>query len=199
MDQRFWNRHPHLAWAMWGVDEIEATLASMESRLHKRADVHPIATGAIANIRTARDALRQSISENGQANAAAIASTKSALEEQWMAFENSVQAYLQAVDEQVAEQEFVFRARADAQSKAWQQAIDNVHKNAVPLAADRRRDIEAAVKCLESEADAAKAKLEALNKAEDASWAAMKLALTETRAALDRAHHAVFDAFERTA
>jgi hypothetical protein len=45
----------------------------------------------------------------------------------------------------------------------------------------------------------AKAKPDTLNKAEGASWAAMKSALTETRAALDRAHRAVLEGFERTA
>jgi hypothetical protein len=49
--------------------------------------------------------------------------------------------------------------------------------------------------CLE--AVAAKSKLDTLNKAEGASWAAMKSALTEKRAALDRAHRAVVEGFER--
>lgn len=43
---------------------------------------------------------------------------------------------------------------------------------------------------LESEAEAAKVKLDKLNEAEDASWTAMKSALSETRAALQRAHQA---------
>jgi hypothetical protein len=199
MDQHFWNRHPHLAWALWGVDEIEATLASIESRVLKRADVHPAVTSAVAEMRTARDALRKSVADHKQTNPPVLASTTAILGGQWNAFEDSVHAYLEAVGEQVTEQESVFRARADAQSKAWQQAIDNVHKNAAALAADRRDDIAAAVKRLESEAAAAKAKLDMLNKAEGASWAAMKSALTETRAALDRAHRTAFDAFERTA
>ena len=52
---------------------------------------------------------------------------------------------------------------------------------------------------MESEAVAAKFKLDTLNKVEGASWAAMKSALTETRAPLDRAHRAVLEGFERTA
>jgi len=198
-DQASWNAHPHLAWAMWGLDEIEATLASIESRVHKHVDVHIEATSAMADMRTARDAFRKSIAEHEQVDEAAFAHMKAALESQWAVFEDSVQAYLETVGRQVSEQEIVFRARAEAQSKAWRQAIDNLHKSAARLAADCRGDIEAAARRLESEADAAKIRLDRLNKAEGASWAAMKSALTQTRAALDRAHQAVLDAFGRAA
>jgi hypothetical protein len=195
ISQRTWNAHPHLAWAMWGLDEIEATLASIESRLHSRASMHPKAESAMVDMRTARDAFRSSIEE--QLDQASLARSKADLEGQWAAFEDSVQNYLDRVDRQVTQQETVFRARADAQRKAWLQAIDNLHKSAARFAADRRSDIEAAVKHLESEADAAKTKLDQLNKAEGASWAAMRVALAETRAALDRAHRSVLDALER--
>jgi chromosome segregation ATPase len=195
ISQRTWNAHPHLAWAMWGLDEIEATLASIESRLHDRANVHPKAESAMVDMRTARDTFRRSIEE--QLDQAYIARSKTGLEGQWAAFEDSVQNYLDRVDRQVTRQETIFRARADAQRRAWLQAIDNLHESAARLAADRRSDIETAVKHLESEADAAKVKLDQLNKAEGASWAAMRLALAETRAALDRAHRSVVDALER--
>jgi hypothetical protein len=194
VSQRTWNAHPHLAWAMWGLDEIEATLASIENRLHGRANVHPTAESAMVDMRLARDAFRSSIEE--QLDQASLSRSKADLEHQWAAFEDSVQNYLDKVDKQVTEQETVFRARADAQRTAWLQAIDNLHTSAARLAADRRSDIETAVKHLVSEADLAKVKLDQLNKAEGASWAAMRLALAETRAALNRAHRSVLDALE---
>jgi dGTP triphosphohydrolase len=187
-----WNEHPHLAWAMWGLDEIEATLASIESRLHSRTSVSSGAESALVDMRIVRDAFRSSIEE--QVNQASFAPSKADLEGQWAAFEDSVQNYLETVDKQVREQETVFRARADAQSKAWLQAIDSLHQSAPRLAAEPRSDVETAVKHLESEADAAKVRLDKLNKAEDASWAAMRSALAETRTALDHAHHSVLDA-----
>lgn len=197
ISQAFWNAHPHLAWAMWGLDEIEATVASLESKVHKHPDDRTKAQSAIADLRSARDAFRTSIEEHRQHNEAPVARPKEALESQWAAFEDSVQTYLQTVDKQVTEQETVFRARADAQRKAWQQAIDNLHNSVASLAADRRGDIEAAVKHLESQAEASKAKLDKLNKAEGASWTAMKSALSETRAALERANQNVIDTFKR--
>ena len=195
VSQNTWYAHPHLAWAMWGLDEIEATLASIENRVHKRRGVRTKAESAIADMRVARDAFRKSIEQHGHENEASISRSKTALESQWAAFENSVQTYLEAVGKQVTEQETVFRARAEAQSKAWRQAIDNLHKSATNVAADRRGDNEAALKRLQYEADATKVKLDNLNNAEGASWVAMKSVLTETRAALDRAHQAVLHTF----
>jgi hypothetical protein len=199
VSQTSWNAHPHLAWAMWGLDEIEATLVSFQSSLHKRTDARTEAESAMADMHAARDAFRKSIEEHGQMDEVARARLKTELEGQWGAFEDSLQTYLRTVSKQVSEQETVFRARADAQSKAWQQAIAKLHERAASFASDRRGDIEAAVRRLEFEADASKAKLDTLNRAEGASWAAMKSALTETRTALDRAHQAVHDAFKRSA
>jgi hypothetical protein len=196
--QSSWNAHQHLAWAMWGLDEIEATLASFRSSRHKRT-ARTEAESAMADMHTARDTFRKSIEEPAQMDDVARALWKADLEREWAAFEDSLQTYLQTVGEQVAEQETVFRARADAQSRAWQHAIAKLHERAANFAADRRGDIEAAVRRLEFEADASRAKLEMLNTAEGASWVAMKSALSETRAALDRAHEAVHDAFEHSA
>ena len=112
-----WTAHPHLAWAMWGLDEIEATVASIEGHLHGRADVRPEAHSAVADMRTARDAFRKSIEEHAHVDEAVFARTKAALEGQWAVFEDSVKDYLETVGKQVAEQETVFRARADAQGK----------------------------------------------------------------------------------
>jgi hypothetical protein len=194
ISQRTWDAHPHLAWAMWGLDEIEATLASIEGKLHNRANVHPKAESAVVDMRMARDAFRRSIEEH--VNHTSLVRSKADLEDQWAAFEDSVQNYLDTLDKQVRDQETVFRARADAQSKAWLRAIDNLHKSAAHFDASRRSNIETSLKHLESEADAAKAKLDQLNRAEGASWAAMRVALAETRAALDRAHHSALEAFE---
>jgi chromosome segregation ATPase len=197
ISQRFWNAHPHLAWAMWGFDEIEATLASIESRLHSRAGVHAQTESAMVDMRRARDAFRESI--DARANDAAPVPSRADLEAQWAAFENSVQSYLDTVDRQVREQETIFRARADAQSKAWWQAIDKLREDAEHFAMDNRGGIETAIEQLGSEAEAAKIKLDELNTADGASWIAMRSALAETRAALDQAHRSAVDVFERSA
>jgi hypothetical protein len=197
ISERIWSAHPHLAWAMWALDEIEATLASIENRFRHPADAHPTAANAVVEMRMAREVFRKSVEQG--ADDASLTRSKADLEREWAAFENSVQNYLETVNRQVREQETIFRARADAQSEASRQAIESLHKSAARLATGHPGDIEAAIKHLASEADAAKIKLDKLNTAEGASWAAMRSALAETRAALDHAHRSVLDAFERSA
>ena len=180
--------HPYLDWAKERLDEIDATLASFEHSAKKlQADARTKAEKAMTDMRTARDDFQKSIKEQGQASEAAVASSKKAL------------AFLEATGQQVKEVEAAFRARAEAQRKAWHEAIDKLHKSAKSFADNRRDEIEAAVKHMKVEADAAKARLDKLDKAGGESWAAMKSALTETRAALDKAQQAVHESIKRVA
>ena len=72
-------------------------------------------------------------------------------------------------------------------------------KSVKDVVAGGKVEFEAALKKMKSEADVAKANLERLRGARDQSWSALKAALTETRAAFDRADHAVHEAFKRAA
>ena len=190
--------HAYLDWAKGRLDEIDATLASFESNAAKlQTDARTRAESAMADMRTAGDAFRKSIKEHGQASEATLTRSKEVLETQWRAFEASVQTYLDVIGKQAKEQQAAFLARAAAQGKAWQDAINRLHKSTTSFAADRREEIEKAVKRMTTEAEAAKVKLEELNQAGSESWTAMKSALSETRTALDRAHQAAYDAFKR--
>jgi hypothetical protein len=97
----------------------------------------------------------------------------------------------------VEQQKTAFQVRADAQRKAWQEAIDKVENTASGLAADRRAEVESAVKRMKAEAVAAEAKLDKLSRAGSESWAAFRKALGETRTAFDHANQQVNDAFKR--
>jgi hypothetical protein len=52
---------------------------------------------------------------------------------------------------------------------------------------------------MNTDATAAEEKLQKLNQAGSQSWSALMTALTETRAAFDRANQAAMDAFKRAA
>ncbi len=192
--------HSYLDWAKERLDEIDATLSSFQQNAAKlQADVRGKAEKAMADMQAARDDFRKSVKEQGKISESTVAGSKKALEAQWTAFESGALAYLNATGQQAKEQEAAFRARADAQRKAWQEAIDKLHKSAVSFAADRRNEIETAVTHMKAEADAAKTRLDKLNKAGDESWTAMKAALTETRNALDKANQAVHESIKRVA
>jgi len=192
--------HTYLDWAKERLDEIDATLASFEHGAAKlQADARTKAEKSITDMRTVRDDFYKAVREHGQASEAAIAQSKTALQTQWAAFESSVSSFLDATDRQAKEQEAAFRARADAQRKAWKEAIDKLHKSATNFADSRREEVETAVKHMKVDADAAKAKLEKLRKAGRESWSAMQSALAETRAALDKANQAVHESLKRAA
>lgn len=194
------SMHAYLDWAKERLDEIDATLASLQGKAASlQADARTKAETALAGMRTARDAFRMSIKEHAQANEEAFARSKAALELQWKAFEASVENYLDATGKQLKEHEALFRVQADAQRKAWQEVMDKLNKNAMGFAADRRRDIDTAMTRMKADAGTAKTKLDKLNAAGGESWAAMKSALEETRAAMDRASQAVHDAIKRAA
>ena len=150
-------------------------------------------------MRTARDEFYKAIKEHGQASEAAIAQSKTALQTPWSALESSVSSFLNTIDQQAKEQEAAFRGRADAQRKAWKEAIDKLHKSATNFADSRREEVETAVKHTKVDADAAKAKLEKLRKAGSDSWSAMRSALAETRAALNKTNQAIHKSLKRAA
>lgn len=192
--------HPYLDWAKERLDEIDATLASFEHNAAKlQADARTKAEKTIADMRTTRDHFSKAINVQEETSEAAIANSKKALETQWAAFELAVPAFLEASGRQLKEAEAAFQACAAVQRKAWHEAIDNLHKSARSFADNRRDEIETAVKHMKVEADAAKARLDKLNKAGGESWAAMKSALAETRAALDKAQQAVHESLKRVA
>lgn len=191
---------PYLGWLKERLNEIDATLASFEQSAKKlQADARPKAEKAIADIRAARDDFRNSVKEYGEASEQAFAGAKKALEARWTAFEAAVPAFLEAAGQQAKEIEAAFRARAEAQRKAWHEAIEQLNKSAKAFSDKRREEIETAVKHMKGEADAANARLEKLDKAGGESWAALKTALTETRVALDKAHQSVHESLKRVA
>jgi hypothetical protein len=83
--------------------------------------------------------------------------------------------------------------------KAWREAADRLSSDAKAFAADRRTEIDAAVKRMNVDAGAAEERLHRLSQAGAQSWSSLMAALTETRAAFDRANQAAREAFKRAA
>ncbi len=192
--------HVYIDWAKERLDEIDATLASFEAGIaHRNADVRKKADNALREIRNARDAFRQKMIDEKDTTEAAWAKVKTSLEADWRTFEAGIETYLQAVGQEVEQHEAAFKARADAQQKAWHDATSNFDKIVTKVASARKAEFETALKKMKSDAAAASANLERLRGARDTSWSALKAALAESRAAFDRADHAVHAAFRRAA
>jgi hypothetical protein len=190
--------HPYLDWAKERIDEMDAALASLESRVNEvHADARSKADTILANLREKRDAFRANAEKQADANEAAWAKTKAQLETDWIAFETDVKKYVEGLGAKVEQQKAIFKSQSDAQLKAWREAAKTFHGAGREFAGERRREIEASVKRMEADAASAQDRLEKLGEAGTESWSVLMGALAETRAAFDRANHAVQEAFKR--
>jgi hypothetical protein len=131
-----------------------------------------------------------------EAGEAAWQAAKTQLELQWNSFEARVKTYFETVGNQVEQQQATFRDIAAAQVKAWHEGADKFHEAATKFAAEKRANLDAAVK--QMKADAAKAEAQ-LKQAGSESWAALSGALAESRKAFDQANQKASDAFKRAA
>lgn len=190
--------HFYLNWAKARIDEMDATLASLESKVSEvDADARVKANQVLTDLRKKRDDFRGTVTEQAEANEAAWIKAKAQLESEWSAFETEVKKYVESFGTQIEQQQATFKLQAAAQLKAWREAADKLRSAGKEFAAERRDEVEASVKRMEADAAAAEDKLQKLNQAGLQSWSALMGALAETRAAFDRANQAAQEAFKR--
>lgn len=190
--------HFYIDWAKERLDEMDATLTSLEGKAGAvQADAHDKAAKILADLRSNRDGFRDTVKKQAEANEAAWIGVKKELESEWSAFEAEVQKYVESFGKQVELQDATFKLQAEAQLKAWRDAAEKLGSTANEFVAERRGDIDAAVTRMKTEAGAAEERLQKLNQAGTQSWSVLMAALTETRAVFDRASQAVRDEFKR--
>jgi hypothetical protein len=190
--------HPYLNWAKERLDEMDAALASLEVRVGEvQADTRLRASEMLADLREKRNIFQDAISKQAGAGEAAWIDAKVKLDSVWISFEAQVKQYVETFAQQVEQQQATFKRQADAQLKAWRAAAGRLDRDANEFAAERRSEVEATVKRMTADAAAAEEKLRKFSQAGTQSWSAMTAALTETRAAFDRANQATADAFKR--
>jgi hypothetical protein len=194
------NIHFFVNWAKGRLDEMDATLTSLEGKVGGvQADARDKANKVLADLRKKRDDFRDTVKKQSEANEAAWISAKTKLESEWNVFEVEVKKYVESFGNQIEQQQAIFKLQSAAQLKAWREAANKLNSSAKEFAAERRGEIDAAVKRMNTDATAAEEKLQKLNQAGSQSWSALMAALTETRAAFDRANQVAVDAFKRAA
>ena len=185
------SMHSYLSWTKERIDEMDATLASLEARAGRvKADSQAKADQLIADLKKRRDEFQAKVK-------AEAAADKKQLESQWNGFEANVKTYFETVDKQIDQQQATFRDVAAAQQKAWREAGERLHNEAAKIAAAKRPDIDAAVKQMKADASEAEARLQKLKQAGSEFWAALSAALEESRKAFDRANQAAWEALKR--
>jgi hypothetical protein len=192
------SMHFYLNWAKERIDEMDATLASLEANASQvQAEFKVKANQLIADLKKRRDQFQAAVKKQAETGEATWERTKAQLESQWNGFEAQVKTYIDTVGKQIEQQQATFRDVAAAQVEAWREAADKFHDAATKLAAERRADFDAAVKQMRADASKAEARLQKLKQAGSDSWTALSAALAESRKAFDRANQAAWDALKR--
>lgn len=190
--------HLYLNWAKERIDEMDATLAAFEAKAGGvQSEYRGKANDIIADLHKKRDEFQDTVKKQTEVNEAAWLRTKAQLESEWSNFEAQVKSYVETAGKHIEQQQATFQQVANAQLKAWHEAADKVHAAAAQFAADRRADIDAAAERMKADAATAETQFQKLRQAGTESWTAFSAALTESRAAFDRANQAAWDAVKR--
>ena len=192
------NIHFYVNWAKERLDEMDATLTSLESKVAEvQADAPDSADKLLTIIRKKRDDFKDIVKKQSEANEDAWIGAQAQLESEWSSFEVEARRYVESFVTQIEQQQATFKLQAAAQVNAWRKAVDKLGSAANEFAAERRQEIDAALKRMKADAVAAEAKLLKLNEAGTQSWSVLMAALSETRATFDRANQAQREQFKR--
>jgi hypothetical protein len=192
--------HVYLNWTKERLDEMDATLASFEAKASQLgADAKAKADECISDLKKRRNEFQAKAKEQAEASEAAWQAAKMQLESQWSDFEALVKTYFETVGKQIEQQQSTFREVAAAQVKAWREAADKFHDAATKMTAEKRANVDTAIKQMKADAAEADARLQKLKQAGSESWTALSGALAESRRAFDQANQKAWDAFKRAA
>jgi len=192
--------HFYLNWAKERIDEMDATLASLEVKVNQlQADSKEKANQLIADLKKRSGEFQAEVKKQAEAGEAAWQRTKPQLESRWNDFEAQVKSYIETVGKQVQQQQATFRDVAAAQVKAWRDAADKLADAAAHVASEQRANIDAALKQMKADASEAEAGFQKLKQAGNESWSVFGAALAESRKAFDRANQAAWEALKHTA
>lgn len=190
--------HPYFNWAKERIDEMDAVVASLEGKaIQLTADSRAAAEKIIGDLRAKRDEFLAHMKKQTDAGEGAWLQAKAKLETEWNGFQTDVRKYVEKFGQQTKQHQAIFEDVAAAQMNAWRQAADKMLAASSELASDQRAKAEAAVQQMKAGALTAEANLQKLAKAGSESWTALNAALSESRAAFDRANQTAWESFKR--
>lgn len=191
------SAHLFLGWAKERIDEMDATLASLEAKSARmQAETRVKADQFVAEMKRKRDDFEVAVKKQVEEGEAA-SGTKARLDSLWKGFQAETGKYLETFGRGVEHQQDVFQSQVRAQLNAWRETADKLDAAGNEFAIERRREIDETVARMKADAAAAEKKLQDLARAGKESWSALNAALAETRANFDRAHQAAREAFHR--
>jgi hypothetical protein len=198
MAQRHDGTHTFRQWATHRLDEMEATLASLEDEAtHLQAGLRAEAERAIAGLKRRRDAFRALATAELHAGEATLHDARARLDGEWTRFEAEVDTYLASLGGEIGQRSAAFRSAAAAQARSWRAVADELQAEAAGAAAIRRAQLEEVIRQVKQEAAAADANMDRLREAGRDSWATLRAGLTESRKVFERAAHKAWETLNR--
>ena len=192
------SAHFFISWAKERIDEMDATLASLESKAGQmQAEARVKADQFIAAMKKRRDEFESTVKKQAEAGEVAADGAKVRLETEWKGFQAETAKYLETFGKGIEQQRAVFQSQATAQLNAWRETADKLNAAGKEFAIERRREIDATVSRMKADAATAEKKLQDLARAGTESWSGLNAALAETRATFDRANQSAREAFKR--
>jgi len=194
------SMHAYLNWTKQRLDEMDATLASLEVKAGQaKVDSKMKADRLIADMKERRDEFRAKAKAQAQSGEAALQASRAQLETQWRDFETQVETYFETVGKQAEQQQAAFRNVVASQLEAWRAAADTFSGEAAKIATAKRADLDAAVQQMKADAAEAEARLQKLKQAGIETWSSLSAALAESRKAFDRANQTAADVLKDAA
>lgn len=188
----------YLNWANERIDEMDAVLGLLESRITQIAtESRAAAKKIIADLRAKREAFSSDLKKQGEASESAWLQAKQELESQWDSFQAVARKYVEYFGQKLNLQQATFDEVAAAQLKAWRGAAEKIQAASAEFAADRRAKVEIAVQQMKAAASVTEAKVQKFVKAGSGSWTALHATLADSRLAFDRANQTAWNAFKR--
>jgi hypothetical protein len=176
---------------------MDALLASLDVKgAAVQAESRAKADDLLADLRKKRDAFRSTMEAQAQAGGNAWGRIKTQLEADWAKFNAEADSYLESFIIGTKQLQSTFQGLMGVQLKAWRDMADQVQAASAGLTAERRRDIDATAARIKADATAAEQTLQKLVRAGAESWSTFNTALSESRAAFDRASQSARDAFK---
>jgi hypothetical protein len=192
------STHFFLNWAKERIDEMDATLASLEGKAAQiQGGSRVEADHVIADLRRKRDAFRAVVKTQTAAGEEAWAHAKTKLEGEWDAFEAELGKYIETFGREIQQRQATFQSQVAAQMKAWREIADQINVAATEFATEPRAAIEATATRMKDHAAAAEKKLHSLGQTGTAPWSLLNAALAETRTVFDRANQVAQEAFKQ--
>ncbi len=193
--------HEYLDWTKQKLDEIDATLVTLDSSVETlKSDARKKADAAIAQIRNARDSFKAKVDilRSDMAASKEVADDAYApLKAEWAEVEVAIQHFLTVAGDQASVVTAVLAARTEAQRKSWQSSLHAIRASASEAIEQGRAEADVALHRLVVETEKAKVKLGQVSSVSDDAWKAINDGLQEAKSVYERTWKKVSEAVTR--